>query len=143
MLHITIHSAYVEHRKLFSRLLRGAFALAGVFWFLLYAMPADLHTEYRSTQSLIYFILLSVWGIDALRESKRLSIVCRAANQKKCSPNQVEIADVAEYRSLFNVSTVLLNGKPQVLVVVLWGALAVAIGFIAFQYVRGVAALWV
>lgn len=101
MLHPTLASRYASERKIFLRLLRLAFSFAGLFWFLLYASPANAHVQLRSDQTIIYFILLSLWGLDYMREQKRLGVVITAANELRVTPDLVTLDDVSAKASLF------------------------------------------
>jgi hypothetical protein len=137
MLHPSLHALYVPQRTLFGRLLRLAFALAGIFWFLLYAMPAEQHAAFRSGQSVIYFILLSLWGIDYLREAKRLAFLIRTANEKGCAPNEVVASDIGSHRRMFAVVP-WFDGSVHILSLGMWLALTVALILVSIQYMNGI-----
>ncbi len=140
MLHPSLHGLYVPQRTLYGRLLRLAFALAGMFWFMLYAMPTQQHATFRSGQSVIYFILLSVWGIDYLRESRRLTLVMSAANHRGCAPNEVTEDDVRSSRRAFAVIP-WFDGSVHILSLGMWLALAAALVLVGVQYVNGITVL--
>jgi len=103
VLHASISDRYVGHRTIFLRLLRLAFAAAGMYWILLYLLPLATHAQLRSGQSIIYFILLSLWGFDYMREQRRLTVVVQAANARNLPPRDVTLDDVASYASLFSM----------------------------------------
>ncbi len=140
MLHSTLYELYVPQRTQYGRLLRLAFALAGMFWFLLYAMPAEEHAAFRSGQSIIYFILLSVWGIDYLRESRRLTLVINAANTRGCAPVDVTADDVRTSRRSFAVIP-WFDGSVHILSLGMWLALAAALVLVGIQYINGITVL--
>jgi hypothetical protein len=140
MLHSSIHNQYVPQRALFGRLLRLAFAFAGMFWFLLYALPIETHETLRSGQSVIYFILLSLWGIDYLREAKRLRIIIEIANERQCPPNDVTSQDIAAKHRSFAV-TPWTNGSFHPLAAAMWLMVVVALVLIAKQYLAALAVL--
>ncbi len=64
--------------KLFRTLLKSLFTAAGIYWLFIYGLDAAgqiTHDELailRGGQTLIYFILLSLWGVDYMREAKML-----------------------------------------------------------------------
>lgn len=59
----------------------------------------------RSGQSVIYFILMTVWGLDYMREQRRLTVIIAAANQRGIPPSELEFAAVADRASLFSMLT--------------------------------------
>ena len=103
MLHASVADRYVGHRTIFLRLLRMAFAAAGTYWILLYLLPLETHAALRSGQSIIYFILLSLWGFDYMREQKRLAVIIEAANSRNIPPRDVTLNDVEKSASLFSM----------------------------------------
>lgn len=105
MLHHTIADRYVRQRALYGRLLRMCFALAGLFWIVIYLQPLESHMALRSGQSVIYFILMTVWGLDYMREQRRLTVIIAAANQRGIPPSELEFAAVADRASLFSMLT--------------------------------------
>ncbi len=101
MLHHTIADRYLRQRTIYGRLLRMCFAFAGMFWIVIYLQPLESHETLRSGQSIIYFILMTIWGLDYMREQRRLTVVINAANQRGIPPSELEFAAVADRASLF------------------------------------------
>ena len=73
------------------------------FWFLLDASPTEAHDHLREGQTVIYFILLTLWGLDYMREQKRLGAVIAAANELRVAPDVVQLSDLASKASLFTM----------------------------------------
>jgi hypothetical protein len=90
---------------MYGRLLRMCFAFAGMFWIVIYLQPLASHETLRSGQSVIYFILMTVWGLDYMREQRRLTVIINAANERGIPPNELEFAAVADRASLFSMLT--------------------------------------
>ena len=105
MLHHTIADRYVRQRTMYGRLLRMCFAFAGMFWIVIYLQPLHSHEALRSGPSVIYFILMTVWGLDYMREQRRLTLIINAANERGIPPNELEFAAVADRASLFSMLT--------------------------------------
>ncbi len=105
MLHHTISDRYVRQRTMYGRLLRMCFAFAGMFWIVIYLQPIESHEALRAGQSVIYFILMTVWGLDYMREQRRLTLIITAANQRGIPPSELEFAAVADRASLFSMLT--------------------------------------
>lgn len=90
---------------MYGRLLRMCFAFAGMFWIVIYLQPLASHEALRSGQSVIYFILMTVWGLDYMREQRRLTAIINAANERGIPPSELEFAAVADRASLFSMLT--------------------------------------
>ncbi len=106
MLHETIASRYETQRRLYGRILRILFAFTGMFWIFIYVAPGlttDSIRTLRGGQTLVYFVLLTVWGLDYMREERRLGAVVRAANLMGRAPQQVTMSDVKAKPSLFTM----------------------------------------
>lgn len=64
--------------KRFRSFVKLLFTAAGMYWIFIYGFAAagmlshDEMTSLRSGQTMIYFILLTIWGIDYMREAKML-----------------------------------------------------------------------
>ncbi|KAB2893406.1 MAG: hypothetical protein D8M52_09760 [Chlorobi bacterium] len=141
MLHSTIESVYSKPYSLFKRLVSLAFTLAGCYWIFIYALQfagmldAGHLVELRSGQTLPYFILLSVWGVEYLRTSRRLATVIKIANDKNIPPNQVS-ADLLGGR-MKQFSVIPLISTPVAIPAVFnTVGLLVSYGLIARQYVK-------
>lgn len=65
-------------QKRFRSFVKLLFTAAGMYWIFIYGFAAasmlthDAMASLRSGQTIIYFILLTVWGIDYMREAKML-----------------------------------------------------------------------
>ncbi|MCX6140117.1 MAG: hypothetical protein NTX15_04690 [Candidatus Kapabacteria bacterium] len=136
MLHPSISSRYTEQRKIYTRLLRLCFTLAGLYWIAIYMLPLEKHAPLRAGQSVIYFILMTLWGLDYQREQKRLTVIINAANAKAIPPCEVEYADVVAHNALFTMIT-FRRGFWGVFVPLLFGlGLATSIVLLILQYTR-------
>ncbi len=141
MLHSSLSSLYVAQRRTYTRLLRFCFAFAGIFWFLLYALPPDSHTTLRSTQSVIYFVLMTLWGLDYMREQRRLSVIIELANSKNIPPNAVTADHLGSRVSMFTMLRPTGNLRTSVLPVVFTIGILAAGCLILWQYVRAITLL--
>ena len=136
MLHPSIAERYVQHRTIYTRLLRLCFSFAGLYWIAIYMLPLEKHATLRAGQSVIYFILMTLWGLDYLREQRRLAVIIKAANVKEISPIAVEYSDVVAYDALFTM-VAFRSGFWGVFVPLLFGVgLATSIVLIVLQYAR-------
>ncbi len=99
-------------------------------------LPLEKHATLRAGQSVIYFILMTLWGLDYLREQRRLAVIIKAANVKEISPIAVEYSDVVAYDALFTM-VAFRSGFWGVFVPLLFGVgLATSIVLIVLQYAR-------
>lgn len=106
MLHESIESRYVAQRRTYGRVLRILFGLTGVFWIFIYVIPSvspEALVRLRAGQTMVYFVLLTVWGLDYLREERRLGVVTRAANSLAIAPRLVTFQDLNTKPSLFTM----------------------------------------
>lgn len=93
---MTIHPSVAEltasdSRKMKS-VLRASFGIAGCLWivaFTLHFSSSDVMTAFRLDQYQIYLVLLTLWGYQAKREAKRLSVLMRLSTE-----NEVSVASV-------------------------------------------------
>jgi hypothetical protein len=134
MLHHTLADRYVRQRTMYGRLLRMCFALAGMFWIVIYLQPIEAHAALRSGQSVIYFILMTVWGLDYMREQRRLTLIITAANQRGIPPCELEFAAVADRASLFSMLTPSRGIAGIVFPVIFTAGLATAYVLVILQY---------
>jgi len=113
MLHTSITELYQPQRTIFKRIVTMSFALAGVYWFVIYGISfgsaaSDAHDvarALRSGQTLIYFTLLFVWGLDYFREQQRLRLIIDLATVKALPPDRITREDVVDRLHLFSVFT--------------------------------------
>ena len=138
MLHPSIATRYVAERTIYGRLLRMAFSFAGIFWLVIYALPTNVHEGLRSGQTFIYFVLLTLWGLDYMREQRRLTLVVTAANNKGVAPEHVTLDDVASRAGLFTMLTP--RGKGSGMIMPVFFAVGMVVGWILIigQYIRAI-----
>lgn len=139
MLHHSIASRYVAQRRVYGKILRALFAITGLYWIFIYVLPSLSELEVlnlRGGQTMVYFVLLTVWGLDYLREERRLGAVINAANRLSTIPNLVTMADLGTKQTLFTM-VVPPRGTPWTLwnVIFATGITAGAVLMI-WQYVR-------
>lgn len=144
MLHESIASRYVKQRRIYGRVLRILFACAGVFWIIIYAVPG-LTTEtklaLRGGQTLIYFVLLTIWGLDYMREERRLGCVVQTANRMSTLPNMVTLTDVQGKATLFTMIVPPKGTSWSIWNVIFVIGLLVGATLTVWQYVRLVVAI--
>ncbi len=115
MLHESITAEYEPQKKLFRRLINLAFTFAGVYWIFIYAVRfASVVSDedvavFRAGQTLPYFILLTLWGLEYLRESKRLQAVITVANEKGIAPGMVTANQLGNDLAKFSILRVSSN----------------------------------
>jgi hypothetical protein len=139
MLHQSIAQRYVAHRTLYTRLLRLCFTLAGVYWIIIYLLPDERHVELRAGQSVIYFILMTLWGLDYMREQRRLAVIIEAANRKACAPQDVTFEDISAKASLFTMLRPVSGLWGTITPILFLAGLLAAYALVLLQYVRAVA----
>ncbi len=135
MLHHTIADRYVRQRTMYGRLLRMCFAFAGMFWIVIYLQPLQSHEALRSGQSVIYFILMTVWGLDYMREQRRLTVIINAANERGIPPSELEFAAVADRASLFSMLTPSRGIAGVVFPIIFTAGLISAYVLVVMQYI--------
>lgn len=111
------------------------FALAGMFWIVIYLQPIETHMALRSGQSIIYFVLMTVWGLDYMREQRRLSVIIAAANQRGIPPCEVEFAAVADSASLFSMLTPSRGIAGVIFPIIFTAGLLAAYALVIMQYI--------
>ena len=81
--HASVEAQYSSDRLLFERMLRAFFAVGGTLWILVFIVPfgsPEDSATFRLHQYQLYVALLSLWGIQARRDLRRLRcLVIRAA----------------------------------------------------------------
>ena len=143
MFHESIAASYQRQHALFKRLVSLAFSLAGVYWLVMYGMEwggllsTDDMQVLRSGQSIIYFVLLTLWGAEYLRETRRMKAVWNIAGERVVPPQHVTAADVAGKGASFAViRPVAFGSGGLVMILVNNGGLLIAYVLIVLQYVR-------
>lgn len=145
MLHSSITLLYTKQKDLFRRFISLSFTMAGVYWLFMYGFElADWITKeqaasLRSGQSIIYFVLLTLWGVEYLRESRRLGQVMEIANTERLSPDEVEL-EALHAKGAFGVLKP-INGASPIMPIINWVGLAVSTILIVMQYMRLVASI--
>jgi len=108
-LHETLTTVYDPQHRLFGRLIRLCFSFAGCFWILIYGMQLlalidhEQLRDLRSGQTMIYFILLSLWGIEYLRETRRLKLLIRRSEELGVAVSAVSTMDIAPRTGSFAI----------------------------------------
>lgn len=138
MLHHTIADRYVRERTTYGRLLRLAFSMAGIFWIVIYALPFETHMALRSGQTFIYFVLLTLWGLDYMREQRRLTLIIQTANTKGVTPDAVTIDDVSARAGMFTMMTPRGSGAGLIMPLFFVIGMVVAWVLIGGQYLRAI-----
>jgi len=139
MLHATINELYSPQKNTFRRLINSAFALAGTFWIIIYALRwLDLITEeaissLRHGQTLPYFVLLSLWGTEFMREAKRYKCIIALANSKNIAPQLVTKPDLGVALAQFSVLKP-LAGRSWIITSINVMGLAAGYGLVLNQY---------
>lgn len=136
MLHSSITAQYVRHRVIYTRLLRICFMFAGLFWIVIYLQPLEQHMLLRSGQSVIYFILMTLWGLDYMREQRRLTVIIKAANEKGLPPSNIELNDIRQHDGLFTMVVPRAGFWGTVVPVIFSAGLLASIILITMQYLR-------
>ena len=126
---------------MFKRIVSLAFTMAGVYWLFMYGFEwagwvtrSDVQVL-RSGQTIIYFILLTIWGIEYLREAKRLSHVMEIANAERTAPDAVELSQISR-QGLFAVLRPIGEQPALIMPIVNWLGIMSSVILIAIQYVR-------
>ncbi|MBU3699960.1 MAG: hypothetical protein FGM33_08125 [Candidatus Kapabacteria bacterium] len=109
MFESTLSTRYEPQQKLFGRLIRLCFSLAGVYWIVIYAMhwagsiDAEELRQLRSGQTMIYFVLLTLWGLEYMREVRRLKGLIRRSHELGVPVSHVTLNDVMPMAGSFAV----------------------------------------
>lgn len=148
MLHPSIGTSYTVQKKRFRRLISLWFSAAGMYWLAMYgaelsgAISMDDMQSLRTGQTVIYFILLTLWGMEYLRESRRLALVIMKANERHVSPDEVQASELALQLHWFGILRTVGTGLGAKIVPTLnILGLAISLGLIAAQYGRLVSAI--
>ena len=143
MYHESIAATYERQHALFKRLVSLAFSLAGVYWLVMYGMEFGglLNSEdmqvLRSGQSIIYFVLLTLWGVEYLRETRRMKSVWSIAGERGVPPQLVTAEELASKGASFAVvKPVAFSSGGMVMILVNNAGLVIAYVLIVLQYVR-------
>jgi hypothetical protein len=91
---------YEPQHALFGRLVRMCFTFAGCYWIVIYLLQwlllidHEQLRDFRSGQTLIYFILLSLWGVEYLRETRRLKLLIRRSEELDVCVSRVTLSEL-------------------------------------------------
>ncbi len=105
----TISSVYTAQQQRFARLIRMSFTIAGCYWIVIYVMnwlsviDHDQLRDLRSGQTLIYFVLLSLWGVEYLREVRRLKVLIATSEELARPVSAVTLIDIASSANAFSI----------------------------------------
>jgi hypothetical protein len=120
-----------------------AFTLAGFYWLFMYGfemagwISLDQTQTLRSGQTIIYFILLGAWGLEYLREARRLGILMETANSMGLPPEKISAVDLSGTKASFDVLMRARIARSSFLMPVLnIGALAISYYLVVKQYVN-------
>ena len=143
MFHPSIAASYEPQHRLFKRMVSMAFGLAGVFWLVMYgcewsgAITLEQTRLVRSGQTIIYFVLLTLWGMEYLRETRRLKAVWQIAGERVCPPQEITADHILARASWFGIlKPVAFGGGTWLMPVVNLIGLAAAYALIIRQYAR-------
>lgn len=144
----SLTAVYEPQHRLFGRLIRLCFTFAGCYWILIYGMQwlsmvdHDQLRELRSGQTLIYFILLSLWGIEYLRETRRLKHLIRRSEELGVAVSRVSVSDISSGSGSFAVLRPIAPSSVRnwTFPVINAMGLAIAIYLIAHRYIAALTA---
>lgn len=149
-LHETLIKVYDPQHRLFGRLIRLCFSFAGCFWVLIYGMQwlalidHEQLRDLRSGQTMIYFILLSLWGIEYLRETRRLKHLIRRSEELGVAVSAVSTMDISPRTGSFVILHPIAPSSGithWVFPVINIGGLGVALYLIAQRYIAALSLL--
>lgn len=109
MLEPTLSARYEPQQKLFGRFIRLCFSLAGTYWIVIYVMQwtgsidAEQLRELRSGQTMIYFVLLTLWGMEYMREVRRLKGLIRRSHELGVAVSEVTLEHIRPMAASFAV----------------------------------------
>ena len=148
-LHESITTVYDRQHKLFGRLVRMCFTFAGCYWIVIYIfqwlslIDHDQLRDFRSGQTIIYFILLSLWGVEYLREARRLKQLIRRSEELDVRVSQVTLNDIFPLAGSFAILHPIGSSSSGhwVFPVLNIAGLAVAVFLIAQRYIVALSAV--
>lgn len=117
MIHQTIGKHYERQKKSFNKIVRILFSFAGIYWIVIYLLQwMGMISNYelsdlRSGQTWIYFILLTAWGVEYLRESKRYKSIMNEANSHRIPPDEVTLENIKPFLSSFAIMHPIVRGS--------------------------------
>ncbi|MBI3258016.1 MAG: hypothetical protein HYZ54_00815 [Ignavibacteriae bacterium] len=129
---------FVPSRKLLRRVLMSLFSIAGLSWFLLLLPSSTInqakHDIFKANQYQLYLLLLTLWGYDFRRQSKRLEwLIEFSKDRKSISEITKEDVTLAGKLSLFEVFTKYKGSSAQYFhIIFTWFLLIASVG----QFIR-------
>lgn len=108
MLHSSF-APYQRQQRLFSRIIKSLFGAAGCFWIVIYTLHFLGHVDHtelaslRGGQTAVYFILLTLWGLEYMREVRRYKALIALAENLHAAVRDVEISQLSNISSTFAV----------------------------------------
>jgi len=139
MLHPSIESRFRTQRRQYGRALRILFGLTGVYWIFIYVVPGltalDI-ARLRINQTPVYFVLLTIWGLDYLREERRLGAIVKAANRLSVAPHEVTMQEPELKPTLFTMVIPPTGTSWSIWNLVFAIGMTAGAVLIVFQYIR-------
>jgi hypothetical protein len=108
MLHASF-APYLRQQRLFSRPVKWLFACAGCYWILIYGFQVlgwidhEMLKTLRGGQTMIYFVLLTLWGMEYMRETKRLKKLIMIANSTGKPVQDIELSQLSSPGSMLTI----------------------------------------
>ena len=99
MLHSSF-APYLAQQRVFSRVIKLMFATAGCYWIVIYGFQVLGWIDHetlkilRGGQTMIYFVLLTLWGMEYMRETKRLKKLISAADDLGSRVHDMSLSQV-------------------------------------------------
>ena len=147
MLHASF-APYLRQQRQFSRPVKWLFACAGCYWILIYGFQVlgwidhEKLKTLRGGQTMIYFVLLTLWGMEYMRETKRLKKLIAIADESGCRVQDVTLSQIASPGALFTVIKPVGNGAAAyVFAAINIGGLILAGYLISMRYIAAFSAM--
>lgn len=147
MLHASF-APYIKQQQMFSRRIKWLFACAGSYWILIYGFQVlqwiDHETlkSLRGGQTMIYFVLLTLWGMEYMRETRRLKKLITIADASAIRVCDVELLHVPSTGSLLTILWPLGPGVAAIVYTLInVGGLVLATVLIGMRYIAAFNAL--
>lgn len=108
MLHASF-APYIKQQRAFSVGIKWLFACAGCYWILIYGLQLMQSIDHetlknlRGGQTMIYFVLLTLWGMEYMRETKRLKRLIVVADELGCRVQDIMASQVPSPGALFTI----------------------------------------
>jgi hypothetical protein len=134
----SIRDLYEAKRKRMKRITSLLFGTAGCLWFVLYLpesiLPFQGHEAFKLKQYQIYVVLMTLWGLDYMREFKRIDILARTSHSLKKDITLIDKDDIADHLNVFEVYSFLPGAKGyHIAVIINWVFALLGFGMIISQ----------